>query len=56
MNYEIGTELRSPHGNRWVKVADNAWQVRREWGTLDEWTLYTDNEVFGEVIAAGVTK
>lgn len=54
--YPVGTELRTPHGNRFVKRADDIWHVRGAWGVLDEWTLYTDSDVYGEVIAEGVTK
>lgn len=54
--YEIGTELRSAHGSRWVKVGPNQWYVRGSFGLLDQRTLYRDNEVSGEVVGTGVTK
>lgn len=56
MTHPIGTELRSPHGTRWVKLGEDEWYARVGWGVLDMWTLYLDNEVYGEVIAEGVTK
>lgn len=55
-SYPVGTELKTAHGNRFVKVADDVWRVRGDWGVLDEWTLYTDKDVFGEVVATGVKK
>lgn len=53
--HAVGTEIRTPHGTRWVKVALNTWRARSEWGVLDEWTDYDDRDVYGEVIATGVT-
>ncbi len=52
-DYAIGTELKSPHGTRWVKIAPNRWHRRGDFGVLDEWTLYRDNEVYGEVVETG---
>lgn len=49
----IGTEVRSPHGTRWVKVGDNSWRVRAEWGVLDNHSRYCDHEVYGEIVEGG---
>jgi hypothetical protein len=46
----VGSELRTHHGTRWVKVAENKWHARGEWGTLDKRTVYRDDEVYGELL------
>ena len=46
----VGTELRTAHGTRWVKTGPNEWRARAEWGVLDMSTLYTDQDVHGEVV------
>lgn len=55
-DYEVGTELKTPHGTRWVKVGPNQWHALGSFGHLDHWTLYRDHEVHGEVVGTGVTK
>ena len=48
--YPIGTELRTPHGTRWVKIAEDEWHARGDFGVLDAWSTYSDSEVYGEVV------
>lgn len=49
-NLPIGTQIRSPHGNRWEKVGPNDWRVLGDWGAMDNWTSYLDADVFGEEV------
>lgn len=54
--YAIGTELKTSHGTRWVKIGDDFWRARGEFGVLDSWTRYYDRDVYGAVVATGVTR